>query len=245
MKKLFLNFLKIILIIPFYTLAQESVYLPASFNNEPDSLQNLIVFPDVSENIDSTVRCSSELSRFGSFQSLVCLPSQYPQLLQAVADVVLDAEISPARRDGSRQRVMIPFSVRFIKEGSSENIFVYPNFGVGTEILGLDYTAPQRAIRRIEGESDECLFSISDYWVGVLVSEEGAVMDVSIAQPNNLTERCAILHSRVIGELSYIPAMKDGAPVQASYYEQSPLLGIERDSFTILNGGESAIGQGR
>lgn len=245
MNKKILKFLIISLIIPSYTLAQESEFISASFNDEADSLQNLIEFPEFNENIDSTVRCSSELSRFGSFQSLVCLPSQYPELLQAIGDVVLDAQINPARRGGSRQRVMIPFSVRFVKEGSSENIFIYPNFGVGTEILGLDYTAPQRVIRRIEGESDECLFQISNYWVGVLVSTEGVPIEVSIAQPNSLTERCANLHSRVIGELSYIPAMKDGVPVQASYYEQSPLAGIERDNFQILNGAESAIGQGR
>ena len=232
------------LIVPSYASAQESEFIPASFNDETDSLQNLIEFPDIDENIDSTARCNSELSRFGSFETLSCLPLQ-PELLQAIADVIFDAQMSPARRNGSRQRVTIDFSVRFVKEGSSENIFIYPNFGVGTEILGSDYTAPQRVIRRIEGESDECLFQISNYWAGVLVSEEGVPLDVNIAQPNNLTERCSILHSRVIGELSYIPAMKDGVAVQAVYYEQSPLSSIERDNFQILNGAESAIGQGR
>jgi len=236
MKKIFLNLLKIILIIPSYTLAQDSQYLPASFNNEPDSLQNLIVFPDISENIDATVRCSSELSRFGVFQSLVCLPSQHPELLQAIADVVLDSKISPATRDGSRQRVMIPFTVRFVKEGASENLFVYPNFGVGTEILGLEYTAPQRIIRRLRSGGDECLFQISNYWAGVLVSEEGIAMDVSISASSNMTERCINEHSRLIGEFLYIPAMKDGVAVQASYYEQSPLSDATRDSFEILNG---------
>ena len=240
MKKIFLNLLKIILIIPSYTLAQESEYLPANFNNESDSLQNLIVFPDISENIDATARCSSELSRFGSFQSLSCLPLQ-PELLQAIADVIFDAEMDPATRDGSRQRVMIDFSVRFVKEGGSENIYVYPNFAVGTEILGPEYIAPQRIIRRLRPGGDECLFQISDYWAGVLVSEEGIAMDVSISEPHNMTERCVNEHSRMIGDLLYIPARKDGVAVQASYYEQSPLSDAERDNFTILNGAESAL----
>lgn len=241
MGKIFLTLLTIILIISFSALAQDSEYTPAAFNDEASSLQNLIVFPNFNENIDATVRCSSELSRFGSFQSLVCLPSQYPELLQAIADVVLDAEITPATSDGSRQRVVIPFSVRFTKEGASENIYVYPNFGVGTELFGLEYTAPQRVIRDLRPGGDECLFQISDYWVGVLVSEEGSAMDVSIAQPHNMTERCVEVHSRFIREFFYIPAMKDGVAVQASYYERSPLSGAARDSFQILNGAESAM----
>ncbi len=126
MKKIFLILFKTILIIPFSAFAQESEYTPAAFNNGASSLQNLIVFPDFNENIDVTVRCSSELSRFGSFQSLVCLPSQYPELLQAIADVVLDAEITPATIDGSRQRVIIPFSIRFIKRGSLRKYICFP-----------------------------------------------------------------------------------------------------------------------
>lgn len=235
MKKIFLNLLKIILIIPSYTLAQESEYFPASFNNEPDSLQNLIVFPDIGENIDVTARCSSKLSRFGSFQSLVCLPIQYPELLQAIGDVILDAKISPATRDGSRQEVMIPFSVRFVKEGASENLYVYPNFGVGTEILGLEYTAPQRIIRRLIHDGEECLFAITDYWAGVLVSEEGISMDVSISEPHNMTERCVSVHSRYIGDFLFVPAMKDGVAVQASYYERLPLSDAERNNINIMN----------
>lgn len=245
MKKIILNLLAIILIIPtftHYSLAQEDVFTPANFTDEPDSLQNLIQFPNFSENIDVLVRCSSELSRFGAFQTLVCLPVQYPELLQAIADVIFDAEMNPARRDGSRVGVKLTFSVRFVKDGTSENIFAYPNFGLDTERLGLDFTAPQRVIRDLRPGGDECLFQdFGDYWAGVLVSEQGIAMDVSIAQPHNLTERCVVEHSRLISTFLFIPAMADGMAAQASYYEQSPLAGTRRDSFRILNGAESAL----
>ncbi len=96
-------------------------------------------------------------------------------------------------------------------------------------------------IRDLNPGGDECLFQITDYWAGVLVSEEGRAIDVSIAQPHNMTERCVEVHSRVIKEFIYIPAIKDGVAVQASYYERSPLAGIARDNFQILNGAENGV----
>ncbi len=246
MKKIIVNLIKIMLIIPvfsFYSLAQETEFIPANFTDDRDSLQNLIEFPDISENIDVLVRCSSELSRFGSFQTLVCLPVQYPVLLQAIADVIFDAEMSPARRDGSRIGVKVPFSIRFVKDGASENIFVYPNFGLDTERLGLNFTAPQRIIRDLRPGGDECLFQdYGDYWSGVLVSEVGESMEVSISQPHNLTERCVAEHSRLISTFTFIPAMADGMAAQATYYEQSPLAGVRRDNYQILNGADTDLG---
>jgi hypothetical protein len=245
MKKIILSLIKISLIIPFFTFssfAQEVEFTPANFSDDSDSLQNLIQFPNFNENIDVLVRCSSELSRFGGFQTLVCLPVQYPELLQAIADVIFDAKMTPARREGSRVGVKVTFSVRFVKVGSSEDIFVYPNFGLDTERLGLNFTAPQRVMRDLRPGGDECLFQdFGDYWAGVLVSQEGSALDVSISQPHNLTDRCVVEHSRLIRTFLFIPAVVDGVAAQATYYEQSPLAGTRRDSMRILNGADDAL----
>ena len=60
-------------------------------------------------------------------------------------------------------------------------------------------------------------------------------MDVSISEPHNMTERCVNVHSREIGNFLFVPAMKDGVAVQASYYERSPLSDATRDIIDIIH----------
>lgn len=221
-----------LLFLPFQAVAQESDFKPASFSDSPDSLQNLLVFPEeIDEDIDIAIPCKAYLNRWGEIDRLSCFRTseQFPQLEQAIQATQQSAKFEPALAEGSRTAVIFQFTVRFIKVGNLESIEVFPHFGFNVESLGFNYTSPQ-VILPNRSSSLNGRYRISDsrdmicpvgvkFILMVSVGVDGVSTEVSFGNTEYFPSSCERDSRNYFGSLPFIPAFKDGKPVEANFVD--------------------------
>lgn len=128
--------------------AEESTHELARFVAGEHSLENLIRFPELEQNVDVTIFCSIQVWRSGELRYNNCFGVQADGKVRAFQDAVSDAarlaKATPATMSGKKVKVRMQYRVKFSGRANDASISVYPNWGVDSDRFGPSYEAPQR-----------------------------------------------------------------------------------------------------
>jgi hypothetical protein len=206
-----------LLLVPSHTYlsAQEAPqFTHAMFIEGKRSMQNLIEFPDIEQDVEVRVTCTGHATAKGRLRDARCSAPNDPELkfTMAVSRRFNSARLIPATVNGKKEEVDFQFVVIFRKEGEIESHEIYlPNLK-NVDRLGLDYIGAQRYSihpwpRRC-GDSplDDLIMEVA------VVDENGIPRDFDVLSANfALTAICREGFSTHLKNGRWIPASYDGA----------------------------------
>lgn len=203
--------------------ADEAVlYSPAGFADTDKPLPTLIQFPGAKKDVDVQMRCDTVVTDTGALTRIVCYGPDRRKMSykNAIYDVIRDVEFVPATINGEAKTVIMQFSLHFVRKDGDEHIYLYPNHGHDADRYGTDYTGVQRYDWG-QWSSHECRGHHRRYLVGTraTIGADGSYLNHKLTKGKQSLGPCeADINQHVISG-SYIPAMKDGVPVEAEFVE--------------------------
>lgn len=189
------------------------------------SLGQKIAFPESTGDMAMFVQCVAEIKENGSVGYNFCLHRDGSDDLahrKAVTKVIKDTQFQPAVYDGEVKRTSWFYRVLFYRKGDAQTVRIYGNWGDDASTLDLDYEAPQR-IRRYKNDgpniSADC--SKDGKFIRVKIDDSGNVVgdaEVHLTKPDEGGQnRCHLQLTNYYENAIYLPAMKNGKAVAATY----------------------------
>ncbi|MBT8098539.1 MAG: hypothetical protein KJO82_02250 [Gammaproteobacteria bacterium] len=123
-----------------------AAFTHADFVTGDRSMQQLVEFPGIDDDVQVNVTCSGIATAKGRLKEALCSAPNDPDLefTMAVSRRFNSSRMVPATVDGKAEEVDFQFVVSFSKKGDNETIAVYPNNGKNIDRLGLEYYSAQR-----------------------------------------------------------------------------------------------------
>jgi hypothetical protein len=194
----------------------------ARFVDGDHSLQKLIEFPDVDDDVAAFVYCEATVLGSGKIRRNHCFPNENvdPSFPKAVSAAAKLAKLTPATVDGDNRFVYLYYRVLFIQKDGAAEIHVYPNWGADVDKYGLSYEAPQCYHFSPIRKPCSPLF-IEFAHVTTVIGTDGTVKgDVTIELGDtNSMNWCENTIRSAFKSSKYIPGHHDGQPVDATYVE--------------------------
>ncbi|MDP6651995.1 MAG: hypothetical protein QGF90_07815 [Gammaproteobacteria bacterium] len=203
-----------------YALAQSS-FTPAIIGDDPQSLHNLLSFPNVDGDWNALVKCTAQVGESGSVRFPVCFDRDETNspFFQEVIRSARGSRMIPATVDGVNVFVeMVQFSVLFQQRDEQQAVVVYPHHGNNRQFYGDNYIAAQRYGVTQSADCDartrssrfgelnvRMVFSLD---ANGEVGEEIEAMDETLAD-------CLTAFENFIKKGTYIPAYFEGRPVDS------------------------------
>ena len=130
---------------------------PAGFGNGEKQLDKLIVFPEVSTNVDKTFICQGILKSNGRMTHSNCYliePRDSPYIV-AINKAAKKARFTPASVGGKNVGVYLLYTVQFIRKDDEQRIVLYSNQGYleNLDAYGPVHVQAQRSLTRELWES--------------------------------------------------------------------------------------------
>jgi len=210
---------------------------PARFVTGEQSLEELIVFPDVPGDIIVQVSCVANVSSLGEVERNFCFRSEHVEQVfrDAIDAAAKSAEVIPAEVSGESQWPSLWYRVVFAKKDSESVVRVYPNWGRDFDKYGHEYEAPQLIthwtyppecrVPRIYGtnalesrrlrNSKLFVFFIASLTIDVDGKPTGEVEIESFG--NFDLPLCRSGYERRLKNAKYIPGHQNGQTVEATY----------------------------
>ena len=197
-------------------------YVPARFAAGLDEASMQIGFPKHKRDVSFYINCAARLSSTGELQSYFCLDyrggsdTKFRKSIDEFMEVV---EFTPAMVDGAAVPVEIYFRVFFGRRGDQYAAGVFPNWGDDADAYGLDYEAPQRYNSREHIGSCDPTAGITR----VRIKPDGKPTgDVDLMMSYGEVKSYSLCENHYVDGVtngSYIPALHQGKPVEATYVE--------------------------
>lgn len=190
---------------------------PANFNDGGRSLQNLIRFPNVREDVSVSVLCGARLDQNGDILNNYCwnVTDSRMGFINAINRVAEQAMLTPATVDGASRSVWFQYSVEFNKIGDEQRIDVYPNWGFNRELYGFDYIMPQ--LYEAPLRSMNCNIN-QNFMVSMKIDSDGSVHDPQVIN-GEPTNECRGRFESFVPVARFIPAHFQDQPVPALYVD--------------------------
>jgi hypothetical protein len=211
------------LILCFPALAgQTAQYSPARFADTDKPLPTLIKFPGAGKDADIRIRCDTVIADTAALTRIVCYGPDRKKMSykNAIYDVIKDVEFVPASINGEAKTVVMQFTLHFVRKDGEEDIYLYPNHGHDADKYGNCYSGVQRYAWG-QWSSHACRGHHRRYLVGTraTIGADGSYLGHKLTKGKHELGPCeADINEHVVSG-SYIPAMKDGVPVEAELVE--------------------------
>lgn len=202
----------------------------ARFVDGDRSLQELIEFPDIDDDVAAIVYCRTLILEDGQIYGNVCFPSKIvnKSFKIAVETAIRSAKATPAIVDGKPYITRIFYRVIFFqKDGVAETV-VFSNWGTDVDRLGNNYEAPQRYTYPTFPPGCYRFWPTRALTTTMLIGTDGSlVSDVEIETSHLAPTRTCFRSIRDLYKKSkFIPGRLNGLPVKASLVE---IFGVAED----------------
>ena len=204
-------------------LAEETpTFTPAHFAEGENTIESLVKFPRGSKDVDVKIKCDSVVTNDAKLERVVCYaPDRHKRSYKdAIYKIVEDVELVPATVNGTPETVVMQYTVHFVRKDGEQSISVYSNHGFDSKKYGNEYSGVQRYDWG-RWSSKGCRRHYRRFIVTTeaLVGSDGRLQEYKLIKGNHVLGACEEDLENHIKTGSYIPAMKDGAPVQARFVE--------------------------
>ena len=222
-----------------FAATQAHAATPARFSADEASLENLLLFPDVSADVTAEVYCRAVISVDGEMRQNFCFRSESvdQEFRDAIDTAAESARLSPAVVSDEPRRVIYWYRVVFVRAGERSLIRVFPNWGRDTEKYGNEYIGPQRVSRLMLPRScstrgavtinpaDSVRSNFDDFSISLVatltIDASGApVDDIAFESASSVDDaRCRTSIRDLLKRSEYIPGYHNGEPVDATYVQ--------------------------
>ena len=210
---------------------------PARLVKGEESLEKLIVFPNVPGDLILNVYCRAQVSSQGQMERNLCFRSEHvDQAFRDAIDVAAkSAKSTPAVVSGELHRVTLWYRVVFARKDDRSIVRVYPNWGRDFDKYGNDYEGPQRTTRMTTPRNciTRGIFEVSAADSIRLGFEKPSILliaslsidadgkpagKVDFESAGNLDDsRCRSSIGDRLKNAEYIPGHHNGNPVETTY----------------------------
>lgn len=209
------------LILP-VTAAGIDKFTPARFADTENPFPDLIDFPGAKKDVDVRMKCDTVITTEGELTRVICYgPDRYKMSYKnAIYDVIRDIEFVPATVNEKPVTVVMQFTLHFVRDDGAEEIFLYPNSGDDEDRYGTDYVGVQRYDWG-QWSSHGCRGHHRRFVVSsrTTVGADGSYKDHMLLKGEQELGPCEDDINEHIRSGSYIPATKNGVPVEAKFVE--------------------------
>lgn len=206
-------------------LGATAAHSPAGFGAGDRQLDKLIVFPDISENMDKEFLCQGILKSNGKMAQRACYlvqPRDRPYLA-AIEKAAKKSRFRPATLNGKKISVYFQYRVRFTRKDDDQFITLYANQGYPENVsaYGEEHVAAQRGVSR---ELWEQACPNRRHFVVLArahVDEDGTISSINVTHGSGLqiSNNCEQSIVATLEKSVFVPAYADGEPVPSSYLE--------------------------
>ena len=220
--------LSIVVLVPMASSGQDAALpdvRPAQFVEGDKALVNRVRFPKTTGDVEINVVCRGHATAKGRLRNTLCSAVDDPEwdFVDAVSKRVNSARLVPAMVEGEPQEVDFQFTINFRRAGEEESIRVYYNNGHNTERLGVDYIGAQRYSPHIWPVPCQQWPEAEVVIEAATIDADGAAREVNVMSARTrMLESCRASLMRQLEAGRWIPAMKDGRPVDSVW--MSPIV---------------------
>ena len=202
--------------------AEEPASRPARFGDAAWRFIERLSLPADLDLETAAVRCAGSLRDNGRFDAVLCYePGEDPEreavLGAAVTRTMRRLRLEPARLEGRRVPVSFRFTVALRRTAEGDRVTLFPHHGLSLEALGAVYAGAQRVL---EADPPRCLARPGAPAVALTarVDATGRPHDVATDPDDD----CGREVAAAVRASRFLPARKDGRPVDARYDEVFP-----------------------
>jgi len=205
--------------------AAETDRVSANFGAGEKSLDKLIVFPEVSGDIDKTLICQGILKSNGKLDSPACyvVAAGDELYIAAIDKAAKKARFIPAKYKGKDVGIYFQYRVRFQRKEDKQRISLLANQGYleNVDAYGDNFVAAQRVVTREKWE-DVC--PRNAHFVVVTrshIAYDGTQSSITVEHGSGITisPKCRQGIIETLEQSIFMPAMADGEAVPSSYVE--------------------------
>lgn len=195
----------------------------ARFVEGDQSLQELIEFPDVEDDVFADVYCRASILADGRVSSNNCFPSDNVDQSYriAVERALTSARLTPAIINGEPHPVSLRYRVVFFRKGGAAEVGVYSNWGRDVDRFGLDYEAPQRYTHFYLPRACRPNYRTMAIVLTMTIGTAGELASKIVDESSGviLRRHCVGMIKDILEKAKYIPARHDGRKVEATHFE--------------------------
>ncbi len=197
-------------------------FLPAEFGKAKNEFETAIKIEDLIISEEIIIKCASRVRQRGQLIVISCYRDEHTNALaleleNRIKEAARGLRISPAAVNGDRVQIWYNFTVVFTPTPDGNLIEVIGNHLFNEAVLGRDYIAAQRFDYPVFRKSG-CTMPSSGIFVVVSVDSVGRITDIGTTDDGTHAD-CADRSMRNILDGKFIPAHKDGMPVESVYVE--------------------------
>ncbi|GEM_PF-2910274 len=198
---------------------------PARFLPDAESLEANIVFPPLSGDFAVWINCTAIVLAAGKMRGNWCFADgeNSAWFKNAIHTAVRELRLQPAIVNGKPVPARMNYRVLFLSAGDARDVRVFQNWGYDVPRFGDHYLGPQRYSAMREYPSS-CVGTVRTIVARVTVTVDvagrpGEEAQVDFAEESASNGSCTRALQRLHRNAKYIPAERDGTPVEAMYTE--------------------------
>lgn len=192
-----------------------TTWTPAAFEDPDRTIERIHKYlPDEVLDLDRLLlRCMALVTKKGSIKTTHCYSEgeeDTAEFNKVVRFALRRSRFIPATIDGVRREVLVPFSVRIADREVHLYMHHFHRSGAGK-----DDSAPQMYAW---GQQWDSCITPRDVWLAVPVSATGEGRGGTIVRDDS-SVACAYELKKVVGNGRFVPAMKNGVPVEGIFLD--------------------------
>ena len=199
--------------------------LPANFNTEDKSLDQIIKFPDIKGDISTTINCSGVIQKNRKIKFFSCFKNQPGDevYIYEIYKAFKKARFNPAQINGKKDEVLVQFRIFFKSEDNNNSINIINNLGYkeNVDAYGINHIGAQRIIGAEIWQKHCPKFNQYNLLTKTHVNSEGSASNASIHDYKGIkiSQTCNNWILSTLNSSKYIPAMSGDIFVPSTHIE--------------------------
>jgi len=199
--------------------------LPANFNTEDKSLNQIIKFPDIKGDISTTINCSGVIQKNRKIKFFSCFKNQPGDevYIYEIYKAFKKARFNPAQINGKKEEVLVQFRIFFKSEDNNNSINVINNLGYkeNVDAYGINHIGAQRIIGAETWQKHCPKFNQYNLLTKTHVNSEGSASNASIHDYKGIkiSQTCNNWILSTLNSSKYIPAISGDIFVPSTHIE--------------------------
>ena len=199
--------------------------LPANFNTQDKSLEQIIKFPDIKGDISTTINCSGVVQKNKKIKFFSCYKNQPGDevYIYEIYKAFKKARFNPALLNRKKEEALVQFRIFFKSEANNNSIKIINNIGYkeNVDAYGINHIGAQRIIGAEIWQKHCPKFNQYNLLTKTHVNSEGSASNASIHDYKGIkiSQSCNNSILSTLNSSDYIPAISGDIFVPSTHIE--------------------------
>jgi len=199
--------------------------VPANFNTQDKSLDQIIKFPGIKGDISTTINCSGVVQKNKKIKFFSCFKNQPGDevYIYEIYKAFKKAKFNPAQVNGKKKEALVQFRIFFKSEDNNNSINIINNIGYkeNVDAYGINHIGAQRIIGSEIWQKHCPKFNQYNLLTKTHVNSEGSASNASIHDYKGIkiSQSCNNWILSTLNSSEYIPAISGDIFVPSTHIE--------------------------